>query len=428
MLPRMSAPRTRLIAGCMTGTSLDGLDVALAEITGHGLDMCATLRGHLSMPLAGVAADLRRFAEGQPAPPIDFLRAARALGELHADAVAELCRRFLAHDQKLDLVAAHGQTIWHAPPQLHPDTVAAACDVAPAERRSVGTVLPTHRSDGTLLPTHRLDETVFQAGVSWQLFDPWPLVRRLQVPVCYDLRQADLIAGGQGAPITPLADFVLYRIGQTPRLVVNLGGICNITTLTGDHLQVTGRDVCPCNILLDAVVQRLFPPARFDKDGRIARGGKVVEMLHRAVFIDVMEILKGRCSLGREPFPLDVLDGWVATAMKYERPVDIVATYTFAVADLVAAGIEKNIASLAGGDVVLAGGGARNPVLVEFIRQRLRSPWPVLISDELGIPAEARESLAFAVLGALSQDGVPITLPAATGAHKPGRAGAWVYP
>lgn len=420
MLPRMSDGRTRYVVGCMTGTSLDGLDVALAEIEGRGLGMRVTLRGHLSSPLAGVAKDLRRFAEGQPAPPIDYLRAARGLGEQHADAVAELIRRHLPANAELDFVVAHGQTIWHAPPGRHPDRVALPVRSAFAEHRPVGTVLPVE----TVLPL----ETVLPAGLSWQLFDPWPLVRRLGVPVCYDLRQADLIAGGQGAPITPLADHVLYRRDGLPRLIVNLGGICNITTIGADPSQIAGGDVCPCNILLDTVVQRLFPPARYDTDGLIARSGRIVEMLHRAVFIDVMEILKGQRSLGREQFPRQVVEGWLATAMKYETPADIVATYTFAVADLVAAGIEKCGRGLEAADVVLAGGGARNPVLVDFIRQQLRGARAVLLSDDVGIPVEAREALAFVVLGALSQDGVPITLPAVTGADRPGRAGAWVYP
>ncbi len=389
----MSSDRTRYIAGCMTGTSLDGLDVALAEIRGEGFGMSVTFRGLVSRSLGELADQLRHFAEGKPAPPIEFLRAARALGELHADAVVELIEQY-AHGVRLDFVVAHGQTIWHAPP------------LAEGQPRS---------TPGT------------GGGLSWQLLDPWPVVRRLRAPVCFDLRQADLVAGGQGAPITPLADWVMYRRCGV-RGIVNLGGVCNITALAADPRATTGRDVGPCNILIDAVVQRLFPDRRFDRDGLIARSGKVVEILHQAVFVDMMEIISKQRSLGREQFPLSVIDGWLATAMKYEKREDIVASYVAAVADLIAVAIERAAAAGAGGDVVLAGGGARNPALVDAIRRQLRVPRRVLISDEVGIPCEAREALAFAVLGALSQDGLPITLPQVTGATSPGRAGAWVYP
>ena len=174
----------RFIAGCMTGTSLDGLDVALAEVRGRGVDLEAKLLGTIGRPLDDVRGPLLDLARGAAAPPINYLRAGRRLGELHADAIAALCARDLAHGATLDFVTAHGQTIWHAP-----------------------------------------DERL-----SWQLLDPWPIVRRLGVPVCHDLRQADLIAGGQGAPITPVADAILYRDAGTAT-IVNLGGICNVTEL-----------------------------------------------------------------------------------------------------------------------------------------------------------------------------------------------------
>src|SRR5262249_15695302 len=155
----------------------DGLDVVLTAITGRGLDMRAQFIGMVSRPLGELREELRHFASGGAAEPIRFMRAARRLGELHADAVAALCAQEGCKD--LDFVVAHAQTIWHAPDD-------------PVTRGSGG-------GGGGV-----------EAGVSWQLFDPWPIVRRLQVPVCYDLRQADLIAGGQGAPITPISDWVMY--------------------------------------------------------------------------------------------------------------------------------------------------------------------------------------------------------------------------
>ena len=261
----MPQPRTRWVVGCMTGTSLDGLDAALVKIEGTGLDMRAMFEGMVSKPLAGLAPDLKHLAEGNPAKPIDYLRAARSLGELHADAVDELLankapgsaggsvtphtphqhtspparkrhesdtrsarRENATNDDgsderrpttdppaepgafKIDFVVAHGQTIWHAP------------------RDDVG-------------------------RLSWQLFDPWPIVHRLNVPVCYDLRQADLIAGGEGAPITPIADWVMYRSDTRDRTIANLGGVCNVTYLFGGRevSSICASDVGLCNLLID---------------------------------------------------------------------------------------------------------------------------------------------------------------------------------
>lgn len=374
----MRESSTRLIAGCMTGTSLDGLDASLVDVRGEGLDIRAKLIGTVSLELGELADDLAPMAEGRPHTPLDYMRAARQLGELHAIAVEQLCRKYMPKDGQLCLIAAHGQTIWHAP----------------------------------------------DVGVSWQLLDPQPIVSRLGVPVCFDLRQADLIAGGQGAPITPISDWVMFRHARRDRLIVNLGGISNATYLPagGSPKQVQGADIGPCNLLIDGVVRRLFTDKRFDTDGMIAKDGQID--LEVFGLIERHPAIRGQAerSLGREDFS----DGWIGDLVDnlIDRlsPADIVASVVDSVARLIA---RSPLAKAH--DVVLAGGGARNPVLVE----RLRAFMPdraVVLSDEAGVPVEARESAGFAVLGALSQDGVPISLPQITGAKNPGVAGHWVFP
>jgi len=375
LIVQMNQPRTRWIVGCMTGTSLDAVDVVLAKVTGSGLEMTAQPIGHLDQSLGPLADRLRALASGTPAPPIDVLRAARALGELHAEAVARLLEQ--CEHGPIDLVAAHGQTIWHAP-----------------------------------------DE-----NLSWQLFDPWPIVRRLKVPVVCDLRQSDLIAGGQGAPITPLADWILYRHATRERLVVNLGGICNVTHLPagGSPDQVRGGDVGPCNLLIDGLVRLLFAGQPFDRDGKLAGQGTPHAELYDRVRQAPFFARPAPRSTGREDFSDDwvrsLATGWTAD------PHDLVASAVDAVARLIANAAEDCHAA----DLILAGGGAHNPLLVQAIRQHAPER-NVVLSDDLGIPVQAREALAFAALAALSQDGIPITLPAITGATEPTRAGTWVYP
>ncbi|MCX5662411.1 MAG: anhydro-N-acetylmuramic acid kinase [Planctomycetota bacterium] len=387
---RRPEPDTRLVVGCMTGTSLDGLDAALVAITGNGLDLRATLVGSLSTGLGDLRQVLRQMASGAALGPLAYLLAARKLGELHADAVEALCRREGA--RTIDLVVAHGQTIWHA-------------------------------------PNNR--ETA--AGVSWQLFDPWPIVRRLRVPVVYDLRQADLIAGGQGAPITPLADWILFRSPQRARFVVNLGGICNVTHLPagGSPSSVGGGDIGPCNLLIDGVVRLLHPDKRFDEDGQLAAVGTPNPRL--------AEIVRRTSPFFARPWPRstgreDFTDVWVASVVEEGRGTiaadDLVASAVDAVAALIA-GAAKEAGGASGSiELILAGGGARNPVLVARIvhHAKLAGLAAVRLSDDLGVPVEAREAMEFAVLGALSQDNVPITLPQITGATNPSRAGTWAFP
>jgi 1,6-anhydro-N-acetylmuramate kinase len=373
----------RYIVGCMTGTSLDGLDVVLMRVEGTGLSLHAAYLGSVHRPMGDLAETLRSMASGEAHPPINYMLSSRSLGMLHAEAVTELVQRFLPGDASLNLIVAHGQTVWHAP----------------------------------------------EDGVSWQLFDPMPCVRALRTPVCFNLRQADLVAGGQGAPITPLADWVLYRHPQKHRLVVNLGGIINVTLIAPESSTtqpasggIEGGDVGPCNILIDGLVRRLFPGKTYDHDGQIAATG--------TAYLDVFHALEqhpalfgeGHHSLGREDFPDEWFNTLLRTLKSKMSPADIIASAVEAVATMLTA-----VAAPRAQEMILAGGATHNPVLVERIKAL--SPFEqVLTSDEVGLPVEAREAAAFAVLGALSQDGVPITLPSITGASHPGRAGMWVYP
>lgn len=354
----------------MTGTSLDALDAALVQIDGEGLELAAKLIRVVQQPLGELAASLGKLAAGQSVEPTAYLTAARQLGELHAKAVTDL----QADAPDVDFVVAHGQTIWHAP----------------------------------------------QKGVSWQLFDPWPIVQQCQLPVCHDLRQADLVAGGQGAPITPISDWVMYRATH-PRRIVNLGGICNVTDLLADSTpaEVTGEDIGPCNLLIDGLVQLLFTGQTFDADGRIAATGTINSDMYEAVSAAPFFTRPRPRTTGREDFSTQ----WVASLMAQwdGKPADAIASAVDAVARLIAdtCPTANNL------ELILAGGGSKNPFLVERIRYHLNDRATVGLSDDVGIPVDAREAMAMAILGTLSADSVPITLSQVTGAKNPGVAGVW---
>lgn len=391
MTDTTTPPRERIVAGCMTGTSLDGLDAALVRIVGNGLDMTAEYLGWVSHPMdPGLRDTLMHLASGGAAEPLTYLRAARGVGELYADGVQHLLDE--TNGPRPEFVVAHGQTIWHAPRDPRKD-----------------------------------DQGNIPGGgpKSWQLFDPWPVVKRIGVPVCYDLRQADLIAGGEGAPLTPLADWVMYR--DKADLIANLGGVFNCTywSLSAEPGvgAVEGGDVCLCNLLLDGLAQRLLDRP-YDRDGETASAGVFDEKLYRTYEQHLAVMGTGeRGSLGREDLQNGVIDR-VLQAFQDRSPADLLFNAIAFVGQTIGEVFEGTAAQR----LVLAGGGAKNKTLVSYIRGIIEPDSfceSVSVSDDLGIPCEAREAMGFAVLGALSQDGVPCSLPQVTGATDPGVAGVW---
>jgi 1,6-anhydro-N-acetylmuramate kinase len=358
--------RTRLIAGCMTGTSIDSIDAALVYIEGEGVGMTARFVRGVSEGLGSLTSQLRELAEQVP---------------MSAGQIAELSRRFsLAHipvlqellgQDKLDLIAVHGQTVYHRPP------------------------------------------------ASWQLITPAVIAHALKAPVVFDLRAADLAAGGQGAPITPLADSILYRTLNRPFAVANLGGFCNMTLVGSGPLPqaISGGDVCPCNHLLDTIARRLFGSA-FDTGGERASRGEV----NSEALEDLDGILTSLQRSGRSLGTGDETVEWVSRHRSRMSGEDLAATACEGIASTLARSIPADCQTL-----VLAGGGVRNRALRIAIESCCSCR--VQISADAGIPAEYREAACFAVLGALSQDRVPVTLPRITNVPEPAPlAGCWVFP
>eukprot|EP00033_Pygsuia_biforma_P003997 GCRY01004377.1.p1 GENE.GCRY01004377.1~~GCRY01004377.1.p1 ORF type:complete len:414 (-),score=89.91 GCRY01004377.1:29-1270(-) len=389
--------QNRLIVGCMSGTSLDGIDAVLAKIVGRDLNLTAEFVCLHSIDIpTELKAILNKLAEGNAEAPLCFMKASRHLGELHAQLISELIEQNGLTVLDISFAVVHGQTIWHAP----------------------------------------------QDHLSYQLFDPQPIVRRLGIPVVYDLRQADLAAGGQGAPITPLADYILYKNpnpqtasnngrSADTRVIVNLGGICNITVLSLEKNNalptVRGADVSPCNLLLDPAYQLLRPQCEgeapqndaFDMNGAFASQGRCVEeeVLATATAVQQHVFFRSDRSTGREDFDRAWAQGIVrATQGSAEQKL---RTCVEAIAHIIASKLPKGPA-----DVILAGGGVRNRTLTWALQTRCPDKI-IYTSEDFGIPSSAREALGFCVLGALSADGVPITLPAVTGSEGPGVAGVW---
>lgn len=357
---------SRLVLGAMTGTSCDGLDLALVRIVGRGLDLRADLLAGCSQGYPdGLRQELLAIAAGAARSAQDWCALRQTLAQLHVKAADQLCA-----GKNLDLASIHGQTVFHRPP------------------------------------------------LSWQLIDLPLLAAGLGAPVVGDLRAADLAAGGQGAPITPLADLLLFGAAHESRAVVNLGGFCNITVLPvgRDPAQVRGRDVCACNQILDGLARQRLGQA-FDGDGAVASRGRIDAVALAAVRALLAAQSAGRRSLGSG----DEMLAHVASALADLPDSDALATACAAIAATIAK-------ELAGSDrVLIAGGGWRNACLKTELRAACTAP--VAPTDELGVAGTFREAAEMAVLGALCQDGYPITLAQVTGAAGPAPvAGVWAFP
>lgn len=338
----------------MSGTSLDALDVALIEVAGTGVAMDVEFVAGRSVPLGSVGDFLRSFAQGQSATAADIARATHEFSNLHLQAIRELLG-----GSSVDLISIHGQTVYHRPP------------------------------------------------VSWQLLQPTPIAHALGIPVIYDLRQADLAMGGQGAPLTPIADAILLRGRPHPWAVVNLGGFVNITR----GPEISAHDVCPGNLWLDALAQRRLS-RRFDDDGQVARLGRVHEAW-------LLELRARQAQLAAERRSLGTGDETLPSPPELTAPDTLrtaIEAIAFAISD----------ASKDAEEILLAGGGRKNETLRAAIAAAV-DPAQVLDFDVTGIPGDYREAAAWAILGALSQDQESISLPSVTGGDTP-IAGTWIYP
>ncbi len=373
--------KTMVVAGVMSGTSADGVDVAVCRVS-PGTDGLArvkvlTLRSFV-YPKKLRAAVLT-VAGGEAVTAAEISRLHWRLGAVYADCVEETVADA---GVKLSLVACHGQTAYH---------------------------------QGA--PTKYLGAPV---RCTWQLGEPSVIAERLRVPVVSDFRPADVAAEGQGAPLVPMLDYCLFRHPTKDRLLLNLGGIANVTALPAgcDVNGVLAFDTGPANMVIDAVMQRLYTRG-YDRGGATAARGKVLDDVVRGLMQDAYFSAPPPKSCGREQFGAAFVDSLIARCGN-AAPEDVVATATaLTVASLVDA-YRRFCAQRLGGNKVemfVAGGGAKNNTLM----RQLQSALPevrVATTESAGLAVEAKEAAAFALLGWLTWHGLPGNVPSATGANR----------
>ena len=371
-----------MIAGVMSGTSVDGINVALVRLAERGQECPRyTLLGHeeYSFP-APVRRAILGMMNAELARVADLARLNFLLGELYAEAVATTARK---HRVKLDLVGCHGQTLYHQ-------------GVA---ERFLGRKL----------------------AVTWQTGEGAVIAARLGVPVVSDFRPADLAAGGKGAPLVPFLDYLLYRDRRVGRIAQNIGGIANLTAIAaGASLrQVVAFDTGPGNMVMDAVMEELFGK-RFDRDGKVAASGRVLDgviaRLLRAHFFRQ----KPPRTAGREEFGREYAGRFLQLCRSASKP-DVVATATALTARSIADAVQRFVMPRFGAErrdreMIVSGGGAKNPTLMAMLRAEI-APLGIGLrfSDEFGLPAEA---VAFALLAHETWHRRPSNVPSATGAKR----------
>jgi len=351
--------RSRLIAGVMSGTSADGVDVAIVRIEGRGLGMTSQLLRHQHRPYGPIIrASLFSAREHNSISLGDLTSLGRDISMCYAQAVNLAAEGF----SPLDAIAAHGQTLFHQPP------------------------------------------------LTLQWLDPALLAAQTGTMVVSDFRRADCAAGGQGAPLVPFADYILFRHATITRVLLNIGGIANLTYLPAEGTidDLIAFDTGPGNCICDMLVR---PDAAYDAGGKRAAGGTVIQpLLDRA----------GSHPWFDQPPPKSTdgpaMIGLFQEAMAKESGVDdLLRTACELSAFTIATAIRRFCPSLPD-ELIASGGGVHNHTLMNLLREQL-GEIRMLTSDDLGVPSAAKEAIAFALLGAATLDDEPANVPSCTGAR-----------
>jgi len=383
LVTRVGSLPERRVIGLMSGTSCDGVDAALVRVRGGGAALRATVEAFASRPYEEDLRD-RVLSAGSASAP-EIARLDFEIGEAFARAALEVIAAAGLAPGDVHLIGSHGQTVFHGPP------------------------------------------AVGGRGATLQLGQPDVIAIRTGAPVVADFRTADVAAGGQGAPLIPLVDWLLFRPERGARLMLNLGGIANVTWVTPDPDGVRAFDTGPANALLDEIVAAATGGSeRVDRDGERASRGRVIEpaveeFLRRPYFEAAPPKSTGKETFGRaaaEALAGLAFQGRGLAALSAREADDLLAT----AAAVTARSVRRAMAFLppapAPGDLVVSGGGAKNAAVMRMLSEAF-APCPVRTLDALGMDPDAKEAVGFAVLANQTVLGLPGNLPAVTGASRP---------
>ena len=406
-----------LVLGLMSGTSADAIDVTLAHISDAPPRLHAKLLNHTSIYFPPkLRKEILRVTEQQPISAGDLSQLNFRLGETFAEAALTACRRFRIATKKIALLGSHGQTMFH---QGRP---------VPYLGRPTASTL--------------------------QIGEPAIIAARTGITTVADFRPADIAQGGQGAPLVPYADYLLYRHEKLGRVSLNLGGIANITVIPANARpsQVFAFDTGPANMLIDALVAHFTRGRqRYDKDARLAQQGRAIPALLDELMRDPYLKLAPPKSTGREYYGRPFLEKFLRLGRRHKaKPTDLIRAATIFTALSIVDALNRFVLPKTKIDqLIVSGGGAKNPLILAQLAATLgnktvgarfsasqpaRAAWnkpskamDVLPSSNLSVPEDAKEAFAFAILAYETFHGRPSNLPSATGARRPAILGRISY-
>ncbi|OGX87275.1 anhydro-N-acetylmuramic acid kinase [Hymenobacter lapidarius] len=377
-LHQIASQPSRRIIGLMSGTSLDGLDVALCRLTGHGPGTQLVLEQFRTVPYSDDTRARIRTVFAREQVSLEYLTLLNPwLGSLHAAAILDCLREWSIAPAEIDLIASHGQTVYHAPQHQH------------------------QRAD-------------FPRNATLQLGDGDHVAVETGIITLSDFRQKHIAAGGEGAPLAAYGDFLLLSSPDEERLLLNLGGIANFTYLPragGDASTAFSTDTGPGNTLLDATVRAQRPGLQYDEDGRLAAAGQVHEGLLAALLDHAFFAAPLPKTTGPELFsPAFLAEAQQRSGTSHLRLEDTLAT----LAELSAVGVARAVRAAFAeraipAAVYTSGGGAHNPALLAALGRHLPEA-RFGSTDALGVPGDAKEAILFAVLANEAVAGQPISI------------------
>jgi anhydro-N-acetylmuramic acid kinase len=378
----------------MSGTSADGIDVALARISGAPPKLQARLLAHTAVNFpSAIREETLRVAEQRSVTAGELSQLNFRLGGVFADAVAAACRKFRVAPKSVALIGSHGQTIFH---QGRPVKYLGA---ATASTLQIG-----------------------EASI---------IAARTGITTVSDFRPADIAVGGQGAPLVPYADYLLYRDAKRGRVALNLGGIANITVIpaAAKPADVFAFDTGPANMVIDALVAHFTKGRqRFDKNARFAAQGRSNPAILDELLRDPYLQLSPPKSTGREYYGRDYAARLIALGRRHQaEPNDLIRAATISTALSIVDALNRFVLSKHKiAQLIVSGGGAQNPLILAQLSAALGGI-EVMPSSKLGVPEDAKEAYAFALLAYETFHQRASNIPSATGAHRPAILGKISY-
>jgi anhydro-N-acetylmuramic acid kinase len=380
----LTQKKKKNVIGIMSGTSLDGVDVALVQIDGNGTSTKLNLVGFLEYPLpSGLKSKLLKNSVKESSNVEDISQLNFLIPNLYYDAIKTLCSDLKFDMNEIDLIGSHGQTIQHLP-----------------------------------IPKYYFD---YKIASTLQIGDPAVLAKLSGIPTIGDFRTGDIALGGEGAPLIPYFDFILFHSNSKNRALLNIGGISNFTILNKNKGidEVLAFDTGPGNMLIDSLTKILFNQ-EFDKDGEYARSGKINKSLLEALIErdEFIERVPPK-STGREYYGEKFLTQLLAKFDNVEKE-DWLHTVTKFTAYAIHRNYEKFVKKETSIDeLIISGGGAKNKFLYELLNIEFGDLVELKVIDDIGVSSDAKEAICFAVLANETISGNPTNIPRTTGASKP---------